>query len=117
MLLKTSTTKEIEIDVPIPSFFRQNGYHRAILSETDYRQIFDLAGRVSVSMDDINSLGNKRDIVESFEYWEKISEEEFYQKWQSVLASMSLSPVLVETENDIPAELFTASNGHGGLAD
>lgn len=94
MKLSINTTETKEIDLELPAFFRsKNGYYyRAVLSENDYRQLFVLAQVSTIRVDSPDN--NKREIAEAFQTYDKITEVDFFEKYDAVLESVSLTPTL-----------------------
>lgn len=114
MILKTTYTKETEIDIALP-FFRKSisssnvKRYGAVLDEKTFIKWLEITDNYLNYNTSIPS-ESQRDVIEVFSEWEVIDEIEFMEAHENVIAGLSLSPKLVRTtENDIPDQLFNNS--------
>lgn len=108
MKLKTTISEEREIDIELP-FFRKDPTLSsilklfAVLDEKTVVTVFNGCGRTAVTVDDTS--GSNRDLLEAYQTWLPISEDEFLTLHKSALKSLSLTPVLCEIDQEIEDEL------------
>lgn len=90
--LEEKVSKEIEIE--LPAFFRSpDGIeYIAVLSETDYREVWELKEMLLVKA---RSAADCHDAISAaVKNYERISEVEFFTRWDEALESLSLTPKL-----------------------
>lgn len=98
MKLETTVTEKYEIEIPTPSFYKDNSCSksindmRGILDEKTYCQIWESEARTCVVNADVSMM--KSEIVEAFKKWQPISEEEFIAAYDRALHFLSLTPEL-----------------------
>ncbi len=108
MKLKTTVQKENEVDIKVPSFWKEPNPHGlsmnamiAILNEKTICKISE--------SEDLTQVANmelwlaKNDIINASLNWEEITEQEFLAMYERALTSMSLTPQLVKggSEDDL----------------
>lgn len=86
--LEEKVSKEIEIE--LPAFYRSKDgrEHRAALSETDFREVWELKDLLMITS------GSNVSRICTDANWDKISEVEFFTRWDEALESLSLTPKL-----------------------
>lgn len=108
MKLKTTISEEREIDIELP-FFRKDPTLSsilklfAVLDEKTVVTVFNGCGRTAVTVDDTS--GSNRDLLEAYQTWLPISEDEFLTIHKTALKSLSLTPILCEIDQEIEDEL------------
>ena len=108
MKLKTTISEEREINIELPFFRKQDNLSNilklfAVLDEKTVVTVFNGCGRTAVTVDDTS--GSNRDLLEAYQTWLPISEDEFLTLHQTALKSLSLTPVLCEIDREIEQEL------------
>jgi hypothetical protein len=94
MKLKSTVSilQEIEINLDTPAFFKQGNYCRGIIEES-FISIFQIEGmRTWISHDSTEA--SKREIIEAYQSWEHISEEEFFEAMNKALKDFNFKPSL-----------------------
>jgi len=106
MKFSTTQTAKTEIEIPVPSFYKDKGLHESlidligILDEKTIVKVFESDRRTMVSNWDI-SLDNG-DVVLAHLNWHPITEEEFMYHYNRALHSLSLTPeLIVENQNPV----------------
>ena len=90
--LKTTVSVQQERNVNIEShvFYKQGHYFRAVIEES-FITIFHIEGmRTWMSHDSVES--SKREIIEAYDSWEHISEEEFFEALGKALKDFDFEP-------------------------
>ena len=110
MKFTTTQTAKTEIEIPVPSYYRDNLCSESttdligILDEKTIIKVYESARRTCVQNMDIY-LGES-DIVYSSIHWQPITEELFLYHHSRALHSMSLTPTLT-TITDNKNDAFT----------
>lgn len=106
MKFKTTQQKETELDIPIPSFYKEPDPHNlrivqicALLDKFTFCSVWESDKRTCVEnrIPDINNI----ELTNAFLNWERITEEEFLTIYDRAITSMSLTPQLIK-ENKQP---------------
>ncbi len=92
MKLQISQSSITEFEIPVPSFWKQGNEIRGLLSETDYRNIYEHDDTKTFIVNHPNR--HQADIHSAFKSWEPISEDEFMERFNEFLKSISLTPIL-----------------------
>jgi len=105
MKFTTTQTAKTEIEIPVPSFYKDHKCSESItdligiLDEKTIVHIFETEKRTMVSNFDV-SLDNG-DIVNAFHNWKPITEEEFMYHYNRAVHSLSLTPELIVNNNPV----------------
>lgn len=103
--LKTTVSVQQERNVTIesPAFYKQGHYFRAVIEES-FINIFQIEGmRTWMSHDSVES--SKREIIEAYDSWEHISEEEFFEALNKALTDFNFKIGYKETALQADAEM------------
>lgn len=88
-----SVQQEVSIELETPAFYKQGNYFRAIIEES-FISIFQIEGmRTWISHDSTEA--SKREIIEAYQNWEHISEEEFFEALTKALKDFDFKPKLI----------------------
>lgn len=99
MKIETTTTVKAEIELPIPSFWKDTYASATIsdivgfLDEKTVCRVWESERRTSVENSNLEDFTYPK-ISEIMEKWQSVSEEEFLQAYNRALHSMSLTPEL-----------------------
>lgn len=100
MKIKTSITEQIEMDITLPFFRKDNSYssekYIAVLDEKTQITVFHNELRSHISLDVPST--NDSDLAKAYKTWEEVSEGEFLAFHEKILKSLSLTPQLCEKE-------------------
>lgn len=98
MKLQTTKTENVELEVKVPSFYKldsPNVSFLAIISERDVLEVFESDGLLFVTNKDAKSDTTSKQIKWAIETGEEVPEEEFFNHYNRVLHSLSLTPELI----------------------
>ncbi len=92
--LKTtvSVPTEVSIELETPAFYKQGNYFRGIIEES-FISIFHIEG-IRTWMSHDSTEASKREIIEAYQNWEHISEEEFFEALDKALKDFNFKPSL-----------------------
>jgi len=105
MKFRTTQTKETEIEIPIPSFWKDANCHesirdyRAILDEKTYCHVWESERRTMIENSDIDLMDSN--IIEAHLKWQPVPEDEFMYHYNRALHSLSLNPELITNNNPV----------------
>jgi hypothetical protein len=100
MKIETTQTNKQEIEIPVPSFYKDAGcsetinHMRGIIDNKTVADVWESPQRTNVSNGDTNLYSSE--IVEAFLKWKPVTELEFMTAYNRALHSMSLTPELSE---------------------
>lgn len=99
MKIETTTTVKHEVELNVPSFWRDEKYLKygindviGLLDEKTVCRVYESQLSIRVSNQDAKDCHSE--IVKAFHEWQPITEEEFLQAYNRALHSMSLTPEL-----------------------
>jgi len=102
MKITTSLTQTREIEVPVPSFYKEPSSYEGssiinvvgILDENTVVNVWHLPNkRISVENSIPESVSH---VIAKAIHWDKITEEEFFTHYNNAMESLSLTPKLTE---------------------
>lgn len=104
MKLKTKVTKETEVDIEIP-FFRKDAEssglsYLAVIEETHVVTFYDNEQSGHTIVTTSPQWVKESDILHAYYNWKPVSEEEFLTAHENALKSLSLKPMLSDS-NDL----------------
>jgi hypothetical protein len=103
MKIETYQKKKSEVEIPIPSFYQNPSsigtQMIAVLNENTVCSVYQCEARTSVENDSMTDY-LKESLVSAFLNWKQIEEIDFLHTYEMALASMRLTPQLING-NDI----------------
>lgn len=92
MLISTSITNEIQVEIPIPFFSRSKDGDKyiGVLDEKTFLKIVILDGYICIQNTCVSI--SKIEIVEAYNKFNSCSESEFVEAYDKVIESISLHP-------------------------
>lgn len=100
MKFETTTTEKREIEIPVPSFYKDSQCSESIndmigiIDESTIVRVWESEKRTAVENYDVNL--NSNEIVRAFHNYKPITEEQFLTAYNRALNSMSLTPELAK---------------------